>query len=97
MIRSELVDRIARANEHLTRVEADRVIGAMFDAVIDALAQGRRVELRGFGAFSARPRDGRLGRNPRTGDQITVPPKRVSHFKAGKEMRARLNVEATAE
>lgn len=97
MIRSELVDRVARANNHLTRTDADRVIGAMFDAIIAALARGRRVELRGFGAFSARARDGRVGRNPRTGCEILVPPKRVTHFKAGKEMRARLNVEASAE
>ena len=92
MIRSELVDRLARSNAHLTRRESERIVHAVLEAIAAALAEGRRVELRGFGAFSTRPREGRAGRNPRTGDQVAVASKRVAHFKAGKEIRARLNV-----
>lgn len=97
MIRSELVDRVARLHPYLTRPEADAIVSAILDAVVDALADGRRVELRGFGAFTARARSGRTARNPRTGGAVVVPPKRMPHFRAGKEMRVRLNVELAAE
>jgi len=71
---------------------------AVFDSITDQLAQGGRVELRGFGAFSTRQRDARVGRNPRTGDPVSVNAKRVPYFKPGKEMRERLNLsEVTAE
>ncbi|MHB9881282.1 integration host factor subunit beta [Pacificimonas sp. ICDLI1SI03] len=91
MIRSELVTAVADAHPHLTAREAERVVGTIFDSIIDALAEGRRVELRGFGAFSTRARDARTGRNPRTGDAVDVEAKRVPHFKAGKDLRERLN------
>lgn len=97
MIRSELVDRVARLHPHLTRPEADAIVSAILTAILDALAKGRRVELRGFGAFTARARVGRTARNPRTGSSVVVPPKRVPHFRAGKEMRARLNVEVASQ
>jgi integration host factor subunit beta len=68
------------------------------DSITEQLAQGGRVELRGFGAFSTRQRDARVGRNPRTGDPVSVDAKRVPYFKPGKEMRERLNLgEVTAE
>ncbi len=92
MIRSELVKQVRKAHPHLDRDEAEIVVGAVLDAIVDSLATGRRVELRGFGAFSTRARAGRVGRNPRTGAPVPVPPKRVPYFKAGKEMRARLNL-----
>lgn len=92
MIRSQLVERLAHANAHLTKREADRIVRAIFDAIAVALEQGRRVELRGFGAFSTRERDGRPGRNPRTGGAVEVASKRVPYFKPGKEIRERLNV-----
>lgn len=91
MIRSELVDAIAATRPHLRRAEVELVVAAIFDAIVDALIEGRRVELRGFGAFSARSRAARTARNPRTGAPVVVPPKRVLHFHAGKELRARLN------
>jgi len=72
--------------------EVERIVTTIFDAVIEQLATGGRVELRGFGAFSTRARTARTGRNPRTGDQVEVAAKRVPYFKPGKEMRARLNV-----
>lgn len=92
MIRSELVQTLAAENPELSLAEVDRLVSTIFDAITEQLAKGGRVELRGFGAFSTRAREGRVGRNPRTGDAVTVPPKRVPYFKPGKEMRARLNV-----
>ena len=92
MIKSQLVSRVAAANPGLTLRESERVVNAVLDAIADGLAEGRRVELRGFGAFSTRARDGRIGRNPRTGGAVPVAPKRVPYFKAGKEMRERLNL-----
>lgn len=92
MIRSELVQKIADANPHLGQREAERVVSTILDAITDRLAEGGRVELRGFGAFSTRSRNARTGRNPRTGESVEVDAKRVPHFKPGKELRERLNM-----
>ncbi|MGI4877603.1 MAG: integration host factor subunit beta [Janthinobacterium lividum] len=92
MIRSELVAMVAEKNPHLTLRDVERVVATIFDTVVDALAVGRRVELRGFGAFSTRARDARTGRNPRTGTAVAVDAKRVPYFKPGKDLRERLNV-----
>jgi len=92
MIRSELVAAVAQANPHLGHKEVERVVATVFDTIVDALAEGGRVELRGFGAFSTRSRDARTGRNPRTGDAVPVDAKRVPYFKPGKELREKLNV-----
>ena len=92
MIRSELVQRLTEQNEGLNPREVEAIVTAFFDSIVERLAENGRVELRGFGAFSTRPRDARTGRNPRTGDTVAVEAKRVPYFKPGKEMRARLNV-----
>ena len=92
MIRSELIQKIADDNPHLYQRDVERIVGTIFDRIVEAMAAGNRVELRGFGAFSTRARDARTGRNPRTGDTVDVDAKRVPYFKPGKEMRARLNV-----
>jgi integration host factor subunit beta len=92
MIRSELVAAIATANPHLTQRDVERVVGTIFDTITAALVDGRRVELRGFGAFSTRDREARTGRNPRTGTAVAVDAKRVPYFKPGKDLRERLNV-----
>ena len=92
MIRSELVQLLARDNPDLALREVERVVAAIFDAIAEHLAQDGRVELRGFGAFSTRARAARTGRNPRTGASVAVDAKRVPYFKPGKEMRVRLNV-----
>ena len=92
MIRSELVEKISEAHPDLAPREVERIVSTFFDAIVTQLAQGGRVELRGFGAFSTRAREARTGRNPRTGDTVSVDAKRVPYFKPGKEMRARLNV-----
>lgn len=91
MIRSELVAAVAQANPHLGHKEVERVVATIFDTIVDALADGGRVELRGFGAFSTRGREARTGRNPRTGDAVPVDAKRVPYFKPGKELREKLN------
>ncbi|NBU84800.1 MAG: integration host factor subunit beta [Sphingomonadaceae bacterium] len=92
MIRSELVAKIAEENPGLTAKEVDSIVDLFFENIAEQMAQGGRVELRGFGAFSTRGRDGRQGRNPRTGELVDIPAKKVPYFKPGKEMRARLNV-----
>ncbi|MEI6486444.1 MAG: hypothetical protein RIS17_904 [Pseudomonadota bacterium] len=91
MIRSELVASVAEQNPHLTLKDVERIVATIFDEITDALAQGRRVELRGFGAFSTRAREPRTGRNPRTGAAVKVDAKNVPYFKPGKELRERLN------
>lgn len=93
MIRSELLQALARENPGLKPDEIEKVVTTFFDEIANRLAKGGRVELRGFGAFSTRERDARKGRNPRTGDTVDVPGKRVPYFKPGKEMRARLNAD----
>ena len=89
MIRSELVQKLCRDFPDLTQREVESVVGAIFDSITDQLSKGGRVELRGFGAFSTRKRDARIGRNPRTGESVEVDAKRVPYFKPGKEMRER--------
>lgn len=91
MLRSELIEILAAENPHLRTQDLETVVSEIFDMIEEALANGDRVELRGFGAFSVRVRDSRTGRNPRTGDTVKVPAKAVPFFKAGKELRARVN------
>lgn len=91
MIKSGLVQTIAQQNMHLYHRDVERIINTILDEIIDALAEGDRVELRGFGAFSVKERDARVGRNPRTGETVSVTAKRVPFFKTGKELRERLN------
>ena len=93
MIRSELLQAIAADNPDLRPEEVKQVVTIFFDEIAKRLAEGGRVELRGFGAFSTRARDARQGRNPRTGASVDVPAKRVPYFKPGKEMRERLNTD----
>ena len=91
MIRSELIQKIADENPHLTQKHVEKIVNTVFEEIIEALAQGNRVELRGFGAFSVKNRPSRSGRNPRTGDAVFVEEKWVPFFKTGKELRERLN------
>ena len=91
MIRSELLNELHRDNPDLRAEEIEQVVDVFFDEITQRLAEGGRVELRGFGAFSTREREARVGRNPRTGESVNVPAKRVPYFKAGKEIKNRLN------
>jgi integration host factor subunit beta len=91
MIKSELIQKLAEENPHLFQRDLENIVNAILDEIGNALARGDRVELRGFGAFSVKNRAARIGRNPRTGEQVSVGEKYVPQFKAGKEIRERLN------
>ena len=93
MIKSELIQRISSQNPHLYQRDIEKIVNAIFDEIVKTLRRGDRVELRGFGAFSAKIRGARKGRNPKTGAEVQVPQKVIPFFKTGKEMRARLNRE----
>ncbi len=93
MIKSELIAMLAEENPHLTQKDIERVVSVILDRMIQALEDGGRVELRGFGAFSVRSRGARSGRNPRTGESVSVRAKHVPFFKSGKELRVRLNAD----
>lgn len=91
MIKSELIQKISEDNPHLYQRDVERIVSTVFEEITAALSRGDRVELRGFGAFSVKQRDGRMGRNPRTGETVPVPAKAVPFFKTGKELRERMN------
>ena len=97
MVKSELILRLAELNPHLYQRDIERIVSTMFDEISTALADGDRVELRGFGAFSVKERAARTARNPRTGVTVSVSDKRVPFFKSGKELRERLNTPSRAE
>ena len=92
MTKADLVEKIAVQVE-LSKKESERVVNAVFRSIIDALAQGDKVELRGFGSFRTRLRDSRIGRNPKTGDKVDVPQKSVPFFKPGKHLKQLVNDE----
>jgi len=91
MIRSELIQKIAEENSHLFQRDVERIVNTVFNEIIESMARGDRVELRGFGAFSVKHREARMGRNPRTGTAVAVEQKAVPFFKTGKLLRDRLN------
>jgi len=91
MTKSELIQRLAEANPHLYLRDVERIVTTIFDEITEALANGDRVELRGFGAFSVKERGARTGRNPRTGESVEVPCKFIPYFKTGKQLREKLN------
>ncbi len=91
MIKSELITRLVDANPHLYQRDVERIVNTIFEEITNALAEGNRGELRGFGAFSVKHRPSRIGRNPRTGETVSVPEKYVPYFKTGKDLRERLN------
>jgi integration host factor subunit beta len=91
MTKSELINELAAANPHLLGPDVETIVGTIFSEITAALARGHRVELRGFGAFTIKKREARTGRNPRTGAAVPVEEKVVPFFKAGKELRERVN------
>ena len=93
MTKSELISRLAEANPHLFQRDVERIVSTIFNEISAALESGDRVELRGFGAFSVKKRDSRVGRNPRTGAAVQVESKYVPFFKTGKQLRDRLNAD----
>ncbi len=96
MIKSQLVAKLAAENPHLSKADVERVVSTVLDSIVGSLERGGRVELRGFGAFSVRPRPAREGRNPRTGGQVSVRARWAPFFKSGKELRERLNASGDA-
>jgi integration host factor subunit beta len=95
MLKSELIEKIAVQNPHLYRQDAEKIVNTILDTITAALAQGDRVELRGFGVFTAKTREPRTGRNPRDGAQIAVPQKVTPAFKTSRDMHRRLNLPAS--
>ncbi|MGH7153804.1 MAG: integration host factor subunit beta [Acetobacteraceae bacterium] len=91
MTKSELIAELAVANPHLRGADVELIVGTIFEQISQALSRGERVELRGFGAFTVKRRNARTGRNPRTGAAVPVEEKAVPFFKAGKELRERVN------
>jgi len=90
MIKSELIQRLGVRNPHLTQRDVESLVEAILGEIAEAIARGDRVELRGFGVFSSKQRDARIGRNPQTGKKVSVIQKRAPFFKTGKEIRDRL-------
>ena len=91
--KSELILRLSERNPHLYQRDVERIVATIFEEISNALARGQRVELRGFGAFSVKQREARVGRNPRTGESVHVDAKHIPFFKTGKQLRERLNAE----
>jgi integration host factor subunit beta len=94
MTRTELIDRLTEGQPHLNQEDVELAVKTMLDQMSDVLAQGARIEIRGFGAFSLRRRESRVGRNPRTGELVVLPERHVPHFKPGKELRERVDFNA---
>ena len=93
LIKSQLIQNITEANPHLFIRDVERIVNTIFNEISNSLAAGKRVELRGFGAFSIQHRKERIGRNPRTGESVSVKEKYIPRFKTGKELRLKLNSE----
>ena len=96
MTKSELIDRLAQRQTYLSHKDVELAVKLLLEHICHALAQDDRIEIRGFGSFSLHHRPPRVGRNPKTGEPVSIPPKRVPHFKPGKEMRERVNSTASA-
>ena len=94
MTKSELIARLAERYPQLIAKDADFAVNTILDAMTQSLAAGQRIEIRGFGSFALNTRPPRVGRNPKSGEKVLVPEKRVPHFKAGKELRERVDVGA---
>jgi len=92
MTKSELIARLAERFPQLVAKDADLAVKMIIDAMSDALVRGDRIEIRGFGSFALNYRPPRVGRNPKSGDKVSVPAKWVPHFKAGKELRERVDL-----
>jgi len=91
MTKSDLIFRMARHYPQFAAKDAEIAVNAIFDAMTSSLASGQRIEIRGFGSFKINYRPSRTGRNPRSGEKVTVPEKYVPHFKAGRELRERVD------
>jgi integration host factor subunit beta len=91
MTKSELIEKLTQRQHHLKAEDVELAVKALLEMMSNALTEGERIEIRGFGSFSLHFRPPRLGRNPKTGDSVALPGKHVPHFKPGKELRERVN------
>jgi integration host factor subunit beta len=91
MTKSELVDKLVESNSILTRKESEAIVSLVFDSMSEALKEGEKVEIRGFGSFTVRDRDAREARNPKSGELVKIPSKKTPFFKTGKDLRERVN------
>ena len=96
MTKSELIDKLALRQTHLTHKDVELAVKLLLDSVSASLAERDRIEIRGFGSFAVHERPARIGRNPKTGASVSIPEKYVPHFKPGKELRERVNLSLTA-
>src|SRR6476660_4852421 len=96
MTKADLVERVAREAD-MTKKDAEQLVEIIFDSITDTLNKGEKIELRGFGSFRVRERNSRKGRNPKTGDAVSIPAKRVAYFKPGKELKELINQSQAAE
>ncbi len=90
MTKAELVDEVARVVQ-LTKKQAETIVNIVFDSIVESLRAGQKIELRGFGSFRLRSRKSRTGRNPKTGEKVEVPSKKIPYFKPGKELKELIN------
>src|ERR1700704_4702028 len=90
MTKAELVDEVARVVQ-LTKKQAETIVNIVFDSIVESLRSGQKIELRGFGSFRLRSRKSRTGRNPKTGERVEVPSKKIPYFKPGKELKELIN------
>ena len=90
MTKADLVERVAREAD-MTKKDAEQLVEIIFDSITETLNKGGKIELRGFGSFRVRERNSRKGRNPKTGDSVAIPAKRVAYFKPGKELKELIN------
>ncbi|MFN2238326.1 MAG: integration host factor subunit beta [Thermoanaerobaculia bacterium] len=90
MTKAELVDEVSRAIQ-VTKKQAEAIVNVVFDSIVDSLRSGEKIELRGFGSFRLRSRKSRTGRNPKTGEKVEVPSKKIPYFKPGKELKELIN------
>ncbi len=95
--KSELIEKISQKQKHLQQKDIELAVKSVIEQMSDALSTGKRIEIRGFGSFSLHFRPPRIGRNPKTGESVSLPGKHVPHFKPGKELRERVNKDSTKE
>lgn len=91
MTKSELIESLSHKLDQFSHKDIELAVNTILDSMIDVLAQGQRIEIRGFGSFSLHQRKARMGRNPKTGEQVPLPAKHVPHFKPGKQLREKVN------
>lgn len=96
MTKADLVDEVARTVQ-ITKKQAESIVNIVFESIVQSLRAGEKIELRGFGSFRLRSRKARIGRNPKTGERVEVPSKKIPYFKPGKELKELINHQGTSE